>query len=457
MQPIITETNNQESVILNDFHRTGDNIYFITDTSGTINGWLTLLCTNCFAKSCEHTAHKYPGMLCRNQIDEQGNKKFFEAYVASPHINTLVSAYIGITATAHIINPKPIAAIPNFCLPKNHSCNEYGKKNEVSYDGITKPYFSNTEDVCVLDGIPSIKNNDFYPVFSLDTVHECSLSDIGECTRRQAYFKFRDKEYPFGMLVMFPKFYKTYIDTIQNHQCNATRDTTKTVFEDCFGTLEKEKVWDNMFAMLYRDRNWIKNDNTITSRDEDYIVGKYINIAEENNNFIIQNPIDFVRFSLCAKIADNTALAISFLQIYDHIATERKPTIIRNKGCREHTEHYYSLYCSPFSGIDAVNCWLDDVPADARRIPTVEYDAFLQNLHTFSTIKQQIATIKQQRRLINISPRMSIEIQKEHDSTYIIYPWEKRNCIQNYDLSVDWFRGKRFLLTHSPYAEPAGQ
>jgi hypothetical protein len=396
-------------------------------------GWIESICTKCLqSDACLCDAQRYCGMICKTQTssDDNTNNIVHRAYVASPYINELIK--ICESAKKFKIVTMNIS-MPPFSLPP-------------SYDYMSKPYFTSKKDaICILEGIPHVEKLDMYsyPLFFLNSVHECMLSDNGTCVHRKAYFGFAGKEYPFGLLVIAPFFLQQCLDTIQSNECSIYRDTEKTVFCSTvfFKKLPMEGIEafiDHMFATVNAYGKYMPHE---AGKDIDpgfeKIFEKYTSIIEKEKKLIVKDSIDFVRFALCAKLLDNTYLAKSFLQLYDHIE--------KHIGCDP--TYYNKIGIKPLAGVYSDGCKLRKIK-NQEGLNIKSYEDILDSLTSFTDIENQVTKFKQQRYMIPISKDVSIEIQK-NGTDYSIYPWQlrARKDIGCY-LTTDWFRGKKFSLTH---------
>jgi hypothetical protein len=159
----------------------------------------------------------------------------------------------------HVFQPNLSISIPSVCLPKKKYLPHYFDKGYISYSQTTFPYFSDTnKDVCVLEGIPTntVHDVNFYAMPQLHSVHECTLSNTGECTRRKVYFVVGEKEYPFGCLTLFPRLYAAYVNQVKTGCYEVKRDFQKTAFYINVDFFKKylpdegiEEVLDNIMSL----------------------------------------------------------------------------------------------------------------------------------------------------------------------------------------------------------------
>jgi hypothetical protein len=146
--------------------------------------------------------------------------------------------------------------------------------------------------------------------------------------------------------------------------------------------------------------------------------------------------MDLVRFALCAKLANNSLLARSFLKIYDHI--EKKVQ------CKPEGVEWRIFYLKPFGGIDGPNTrwgW-------ARYDKTIksDFNSVIQCLRTFSMLEKDIEQIRQRKYIVPINNEFAcIEIRKEEDK-HILYPWQLESRWHDNHPNCDWIRGEPFLL-----------
>jgi hypothetical protein len=430
-----------------------DTQYTITNKEGTITGNFALICTKCFMPTCTCNSDRYRGMLCREETDQNGNKKCCQAYIASPYINPLIDANQGISPFEHIFRSAITAAIPDMHVPVTrafYNCQNGSSYDVVKYCNTSKLYLSEQDDLCILDEIPDIQFKhtiDMYPTVLLDSVNECMISSNGTCTRRKAYFEFSNKEYPFGILSMFPSLYKHCLHSIQTQQCNVKRNTEKTIFYniDFFQSLPiqpgTQEALEHCFTFFNTYGNFIKDYPGFVyhwhSIRTENIIERYLKIFQDKKR-ILQNTSDLVKFALCAKLTGNNPLAISFLYIYDDL---------EEKVIREPMSYYLSfrkIYIKPFGGIRGFSTTFNDLrfgQADSK------YNNVLNDLTAFSTIEHEIEVIKQHNRVVVINPATFIQICKQ-DTRYILYPWKFKPVSYGCHPCEDWIRGKKCTLIH---------
>ncbi|HEV2916233.1 MAG TPA: hypothetical protein VGW78_00645 [Candidatus Babeliales bacterium] len=462
MQPIITKNNNQESVDYtikmmgsaveygrNNFDSTSINAialvnknlyttccnaedvyYTLMGRGNKIAGWVQLICSKCFQTSCMCCARKYRGILYR----QQGNT-CNKAFIASPYINELITIYNKVKQISYILNPMPIASIPSFRLPREY------KNSCATYKNISKLYFDQ-DSVCILDGLPKLKKNyccDYYPSFYLDTVHECMISHNGICSRRQALFECNGKEYPLGILRMFPLFYKKFLKSIKTNTYNAVRNDTQTIFyaidfyREKFLDAQKyhEEILERLFTMLSTQGQHI--DPFEIDLQESIL--NHFRGRIDSGNKIVDDPIDLVRFALCARLAKNIKLEETFLYIYDYLAKE----LICWPYARDS-----SIYKYPLGGILA-SYWKDKFSERIRS----DYEKVREKLTSFAVIENLVQEMKTCSSMIPIHQKLCIYIRK-HNEKYHIYPWRYEDSWNACHGDTDWIQGKEFVLIHCP-------
>lgn len=320
------------------------NPYNVESTKFNAIGGLAEICSNCFQRSCRCPQTKYRGLLYRK--DRASNTE---------HSTEIDSIYK---------RPSTLSWI--------------GKEKKITYNPYTtsQPYFNGDGDVCVLENLLDFRmlnEEDKYNNYNMghfDCVAERALSAKNECTIHKAYFKFRDSEYPFGILNYTPILQKYYLKNIEKRYILGIKTAPKKILYDSsdFITahLKEERLMERLSDIFEIINAQVTNP-----------YGCRTDLVEAGHKKIVKalSSNHFLEYALCAKQCGNTTLAQEILRHYDIEHTQRHSVL-----------GGYICYL-PLSGIEEDTCEYNTHSAQKHK-------SIFENLNIIADAEKRLKNIE---------------------------------------------------------------
>ncbi|HEV2916182.1 MAG TPA: hypothetical protein VGW78_00385, partial [Candidatus Babeliales bacterium] len=278
-------------------------------------GYLRMICSSCYKKTpyCGCVKNKnYLGMLVRRQKRYGNTMLEYKSFLIHKYTEELVEWYCkGLYFQCKGLIT-PINTSVHFPRDTLHI-----RETDLTTHFISDPYFNFKGDICVLEGLKSkqLSKDNRYAEYHLATMYECALTGTNKCTRRQVYFTFAGKKYPFGRLNFTPLLFDLLVEKIVNNQCSVKRTLDETIFSihDFFKKYIPEEGLMPTLAII------LDNENKIDTIDS------------------------ALKKALCCKYTGNEKLALEYL--YD--ADINLGTII--KGCNRIVSYFGMFYTNSYS------------------------------------------------------------------------------------------------------------
>jgi hypothetical protein len=386
-------------------------------------GWVQDICTECFRdNACDCNKSKYPGMLCRAQLNGTENVEIYKAYLPSKYLNSFIIPYKKIQQCNHIVQvshathlPNAVITVPSGSYKRNHMTYDAYQEQEKkpysrddpkhrAHDAYTcvhhGPYFDDKNNLCLLNSIPArIKDT-----CNFDKVNECSLTKGNRCTYTPCFVELDKRCYPLGFLCHFPFFLASCIKNSMKH-----REVERIVLRSTKCITDSDRGYNNdineTLANILSAIKEVELDKQQPTR--------WFPLSPNNlKGYYEANKISYadhlvLKVALCAKLGGNNTAAYTYLRDYD----------IRTIKCLDGIKARLPIGVSSLNQVFGLQ-----KKGYAQLEPN--YEEIVQALHSAADIDPLLEKIKRNRtHLFLINPTTLVEIQK-HEEKYCAYLWK---------------------------------